>query len=251
MEKKTLTNQQLNYLFLFVLFLVIILYNYVEHFFDLPKGNHTWRQTDCASLALNYYQDGLNPFKPRIHHILSDSGYGVGEFPILYYITALLYKIFGVHEGIFRVLNLSIFCSGLFALYLLIRDYTKNIYIAFVLPLMIWSSPVLGFYSFNFLSNAPALGLGLIGLYNFFRYYEHQQQRYLNLSVGFFLFAGLLKITALIPFVAIFAIFGLEFLGIMKFGKSGKLFPNKWKALATLSVTIFQEFRLCIFNKAF
>lgn len=231
------------WLFLCLIIAVALLYNYPTHFSDSPKGNHTWRQTDCASLALNYYQDGLNPLKPRVHHVLAGGsgdggGYGVGEFPILYYVTALLYKVFGVHEGIFRLLNFSIFCGGLLSLFLLLKEYTKNIYIALALPLMIWSSPVLGFYSFNFLSDAPALGFSLMGLYNFFRFHERGRQRYLNISMFCFLFAGLLKITALIPFVAISGLFALEFLGILKLKKEELLFPNKWKALFVFAIVV-------------
>lgn len=238
-DKSNFKNQLSNYwVFLALLIAVALFYNYPSHFFDTPQGSHTWRQTDCASLALNYYQDGLNPFKPRIHHVIGGAGYGVGEFPILYYTTAVLYKIFGVHEGIFRLLNLSIFCGGLLALFLLVRDYTKNIYVAYILPLLIWSSPVIGFYSFNFLSDAPALGLSLMGLYNFFRFYEHQKQRYLNLSMFCFAFAGLLKITALIPFVAITGLFGLEFLGILKLKDGKPLFLNKWKSLIPFVLAI-------------
>ncbi len=223
------------WLFVCLLILVALFYDYPTHFFDLPKGNHTWRQTDCTSLALNYYQYGMNPLNPRVHHVLAGGadggGNGVAEFPILYYLTAILYKLFGVHEGIFRLLNFSIFCGGLLALFLLIRDYAKNIYLAFALPLLVLSSPVIGFYSFNFLSDPSALGFSLIGIYNFFRFYQGGKKRAFYVAMACFLMGGLLKITALIPFVALAGLFGLEFLGILKLKKDEKLFPNKWKAL--------------------
>jgi hypothetical protein len=217
-------------LFILLLIVVALFYNYPSYFNEIPTGNHNWRQTDCASLALNYYQNDMNPLKPRIHYVLSGQGYGVGEFPILYYATAVLYKVFGVHEGIFRTLNLLIFCCGLLALFFTIRDYTKNYFMAYLLPILVWTSPVLGFYTFNFLSDGPALGLSLIGLYHFFRYYESGKQSALNWSMFFFLFGGLLKITALIPFVAISGLHFFELVGLLKFKKENtRLFNKKWQ----------------------
>ena len=37
-----------------------------------PQGMHRWRQADCASFALNYYQDGMRFFHPELHNLSSD-----------------------------------------------------------------------------------------------------------------------------------------------------------------------------------
>ena len=42
-------------LFIGALALVAIFYNYQEIVFKRPQSVHKWRQSDCASIALNYY----------------------------------------------------------------------------------------------------------------------------------------------------------------------------------------------------
>jgi hypothetical protein len=78
-----------------------------------PSSVHQWRQAACLSLADNYYEGNWNLFEPSMHIQFSDngtSGKSAGEFPLLYYIVAILWKIFGKHEFIFRLLiSVSVF----------------------------------------------------------------------------------------------------------------------------------------------
>ena len=55
-------------------------------------------------------------FKPEIHSLVSDdktSGYAVGEFPIIYYFTAIAYNIFGPKEIILRIKLISLLKKNL------------------------------------------------------------------------------------------------------------------------------------------
>ena len=70
-----------------------------------PQSSHAWRQSDCASFALNYYNYNRFITHPRLHNRLEGDGYMVGEFTGLYYVSAQLYKVFGVHDFIPRFLN--------------------------------------------------------------------------------------------------------------------------------------------------
>ncbi len=220
------------------LILIAIFYGYPRIFDYTPRGQHDWRQTDCASLALNYYQDGMDFTKPRVHHNLGRGGHAVGEFPILYYITASLYHVFGANEGIFRVLNLLIFWLGLLALHRWIKEETQNIWFALGVPLLLFTSPIIGFYSFNFLSNAPAFGLVLMAWYSFYHFYKTQKDKWLYISMLFFLFAGLLKVTALISYVALLGMFGLEFIGVLNLNSTEKLFQSKWKQIIPFALVL-------------
>lgn len=226
-------------LFLWVsLITIAVIYGYPQIFDYTPRGQHDWRQTDCASLAYNYYQDGMDLTQPRVHHNLGRQGYSVGEFPILYYITAGFYTIFGPHEGIFRLLNLIIFWLGLWALHRWIKAETENIWFALGIPLLLFTSPIIGFYSFNFLSNAPAFGLVLLAWYAFYHFQKTEHLKWLYISMLFFLGAGLLKVTALISYVALFGLFGLEFLGILQLKPNERLFKAKWKSILPFAMVI-------------
>ena len=87
-------------LFLGGIIALFFIYGFHEILFLRPQSIHQWRQTDCLQIAHNYLTDSWNFFSPSIHNLFSDNettGKTIGEFPLLYYIVAMLWKIFGVH----------------------------------------------------------------------------------------------------------------------------------------------------------
>ncbi len=218
-------------LFLFVIGLLSLYFGYPEQFSFTPRSTHQWRQADGASIALNYYQDGMNFFEPKIHHVLSGGGHTVGEFPGIYYLTAIFYKIFGVHEGIFRLINFVIFIWGLWCLQKLSFAFTTDRFYSFAISLFLFASPVITFYAFNFIPNTPALGLVFAASWFFYKYYKDQQIKQLWISMLLFLFAGLLKPTILVVYFAVLGAYFLELLFKIDFGKEKALVSHRWKAL--------------------
>ena len=220
--------------FFVLIILMCFLYNYPDIFLLEPQSAHVWRQTDCSSLALNYYQNGMNFFEPEIHFQASDyknSGYCVGEFPIIYYIVAGLYQIFGPHDYIFRGFNFFIFLSGLFALYRLLSELFRHRFWAIGITALLFTSPVVVFYANNFLSNVPALALVFWAWFFVFRYIKQKQILYLLLGFLFFTIAGLLKITSTISFIPLGGILLAEFLGLHKKWQLKSFFHHRWLTL--------------------
>jgi len=79
---------------------------------------HMWRQADCLSFAKNYLENGFQFFKPSVHCTTSDNNnQTVSEFSIIYYFVALIWKVFGQHEFIFRLINMIIVFIGLYYLF--------------------------------------------------------------------------------------------------------------------------------------
>ncbi|MBL4752049.1 MAG: glycosyltransferase family 39 protein [Flavobacteriales bacterium] len=193
---------------------IFFFYNYDEILFKRPQSVHYWRQADCASLALNYYQGGMDFFHPQVHNLTSEdftTGYtSTSEMPLLYYSVAILYQAFGYHEFLYRLLNVMIFFTGLFYLYKLFLGLIKHQFWAMSLPLLLFSSPVLAYYANNFLSNSAALGFVFIGWYHFLEYSRNKNSKSFKWSILFFGIAGLLKITALLSLGAIISIYLLE-----------------------------------------
>ena len=218
-------------LFCFAFVLLSWWFHYFEIFNYAPHATHSWRQTDSTSFVQNYYEDGLKFFSPRIHN--SERGDGLvcpSEFPILYYLTALIWKIFSPHDGVLRILNFLILVIGLFSLSKITLHLTNDIFYALAVPLLLMGSPIIAFYGFNFLPNAPAFGLALSGMLCFFYFYKNQNPKWLLGSGLLFLIGGLLKVTVLVPFIAIFIIFLLEKTKLVNFD-SKKIFPNNWWTL--------------------
>ena len=69
---------------------------------DLP----VWHEFDYSSIARNFFREGNNIFYPRIDWRGDGPGFTEMEFPIVPWIMAQLYQIFGVHEIIGRLLSL-------------------------------------------------------------------------------------------------------------------------------------------------
>lgn len=235
-------NKLTQLLFILTLLFVSFLYDYHKITFKRPQSVHAWRQSDGGSLALNYYQNGMNFFQPRVHNLTSDGGTtgysSTSEIPILYYTVALFYKVFGYHEFIYRLLNTLIFLTGLFYLFKGIKIKTGDSFWAAALSLYIFSSPVLVFYGNNFLSNSSALSMVFIGWFFFFRYTKDHRKPDLILTFLFFFLAGALKITALLSLFAVAGIFLLEFLFRVKVDRH-KIFIHPVTFITGAAITVF------------
>ncbi|MFM7668115.1 MAG: hypothetical protein ACKO7D_07995, partial [Bacteroidota bacterium] len=90
----------------FLLLLVLFfLYGLNYHFFDGVLPIHEWRKTDSLSIAWNYYQ-GASFLSPETNHISSwGNRNAAAEFPLVYYLVGNLWKIFGPHEWIAKLVS--------------------------------------------------------------------------------------------------------------------------------------------------
>jgi len=178
--------------FIALMLSLCLFYGYLKIFEFTPRSTHQWRQADTASLVLNYYQDGLDFFKPRMHFIMGGEGYvtGAGEAPIFYYFAAIFYKIFGPQEGIYRLLSLLTFLLGLFLICKIIAIEAQDWFSPILLAGFIFSSPIIAFYSFNFTPNIPAQGLAMIAIWYFYRFYKSEQIRFFYWSMLFYSLAN-------------------------------------------------------------
>lgn len=211
--------------FITCLIIVCFIYNYHQIIRLRPRSVHQWRQTDCASIALNYYGGNMNFFHPEMHwRGRYADGKFIEEFPIIYYLVAMLWKIFGYHEFIFRLINLSIVFAGLFALKKMLYTVLINSFWSIYVPLFLFTSPVLVYYSNNFLVDAPSLGFVLIGWFYFWKYYTTGKNIFLWITMFFFLLGGLLKITSFASYLTLFIIFIIEKLTMRPFKKTWNTF---------------------------
>src|SRR3989304_459279 len=217
-------------LFIIILIAVSFFYNYHEIVFKRPQSVHKWRQSDCASIALNYYQGGMNFFNPETHNLTSDGGMTgkccTSEVPVLYYTVAAFYKVFGYHDSIYSIFNTLLFFLGLFFLFRLLHYLLKDIFWAISLSLLFFTSPVLVFYGNNYLSNSSALAFSIVGWYYFIRFSFEPKPKWFYVSMTFFMLAAAFKVTALFSLFAIAGIYVLELLGIKKFNEGKKLFQH-------------------------
>jgi len=147
--------------------------------------NWSWRQSDVAAIARNFYQNGFHLAHPQIDWAGDAPGYVGTEFPILPFVAAICYKFFGVHEWIGRIQAVILFAVSLPFFFLLVRDTWHGLpahgasagcRCRFADTAATWA---LFFYSFaplnlfasrEFMPDVPSLSLAIIGLYFFLRY---------------------------------------------------------------------------------
>jgi len=169
-------------------------------------------------------------FEPETHNLTSDGGTTgkacTSEIPLLYYSVALLYKIFGVHEWIFRILNTLLFFIGLFYLFRLFKYILDDGFWAICLSILFFTAPVLVFYGNNFLSNSSSIAFSMVGWYYFVRFYFEGKRKWFTVSVLIFLLAASFKVTALFSLIAIGGLYLIEIFGITSFQQNKRLFTK-------------------------
>ncbi|MCW3085014.1 MAG: hypothetical protein JWP12_2380 [Bacteroidetes bacterium] len=213
-------------IFLFLVVVLSLVFEYGETTLMLPQSVHDWRQADCASFAMMYYDHGMHFFEPRVYNILMSEGNAVGECPILYYVVACLYKVFGPHEVVFRLLFLFIFYAGLFSLFKIVQRLTQNLFISIFIPLLLFCSPLIMLFANSFLCDSPSLAMIFIAWNFIFKYRETSKEKHFWLGMFFFAFASLLKLNAAISIIALAVMFFLELAGWIRLNKDKKMFIN-------------------------
>lgn len=140
----------------------------------------------------------------------------------------MLYKLFGEHEFILRLITISIVSFGFFTLFKLLILLLNDILYAFIFSFLFLSSTVLLYYTNNFLPDASALGFTLMGWY-YFHLFNDQNSKYLFLSFSFFTISSLLKVTYFINPIA--AISTIIFSDILAKKKLIDLFKTNFRLL--------------------
>jgi hypothetical protein len=192
-----------NFVFWILLIVLAVHFKFYETINLPPQSTDLWRQADCYAIALNYYQNGFHFFKPQVHFQFEQNGYAAGEFPLVYFVAALLFKLFGVHYFLFKGVNLFIFFAGIYALFRLSLKLTKDLIFSYILSVLYFCTPIVFFYANNFLSDVSALSFNIIGLLYFIVFLEENKQKKLFIAATCFALAGLLKASASIFLIAV------------------------------------------------
>ena len=162
--------------------------------------NWSWRQSDVAALARNYFTGGFHFAQPQIDWAGDQPGYVGTEFPVLPFVAALCYKLFGVHEWIGRIESLILFAGSLPFFFLLARKLFGEA--AAVWALFFYAFAPIGIMaSRSFMPDTPSLALSIIGLYFFQAWLENRKSNSLIASAICISLSILIKATSIITAV--------------------------------------------------
>ena len=133
-----------------------------------------WRQCYTASIARNFYYNGMNIFYPQVLTSGTTEGYiGGSEFNMYPFAVAILYKIFGVHEYLGRLVSIIIFSGGAFYLYKLTRKYAGST-TGLITLLFYTFNPYIFFYSRSFQPESTMLFFSITMLYFFSEWIDRE-----------------------------------------------------------------------------
>ena len=204
-------------------------YNYLH---KRPCSIHSSAQCQRASVALNYFEEDMSFFKPRVQRAAHSDGESriTGlEFPIIYYVAAILYKFFGVNEVYLKYISLLLCSFGFVCYNLLVLKYIKNIILSIVIVLAASFSPVLLYYIPNFMPDAPAFALMLAAWYFFFNFLESNKIYNLRLFIFFGILSALIKAPFLMGFFVVLFLIALDYLNFFKTNTKQNIFLNRKK----------------------
>ncbi len=168
-----------------------------------PRGIHFIRQTDSLAFVLGYYLFGNPLWEPRVLDLWGAGGKAAAEFPLLYYLEAKWSLLFGWNVLWSRLMNLSFFISGVYALYcLLIRRWSQP-FTALILAWLPFVSLMPLYYAISPIPDIPALACALWGICLSERWLEGGKSLHGWLAGLAFALAALFKVTLFVPALAL------------------------------------------------
>lgn len=183
----------------------IIVISFAMHFKHFQKelmGIHVMRQTETQSTIINFYEEDMNIFNPR----RNDRGNGDGlhrmEFPLMQWIVAGTYKIFGNHLVISRIFMFIVGLISVFGIYKLLRLIFGHELLAVIGAWAFNFSPSFYYYTINPLPDNFALCCSIWGIVMFFLWLKKGSSYALPVSGLFLSIATLCKL----PFILYFSV---------------------------------------------
>lgn len=137
---------------------------------------HSWRQITNADIARNFAEISANIFYPQASWGGPSDAYVSMEFPLLQWMAGMLFRVFGTHELICRILAIAFSMGTVIAIYelgTLIFSRAAGRAAAFLAAI----SPSLVFFGRTFISDTPMVFFSAAGMWGLVRYAQtHSRQ---------------------------------------------------------------------------
>ena len=194
---------------------------HLKHFSKDLMSIHVWRQTQTQSTINNFYEEDMNNFNPRRNDRGDSDGIFRMEFPLMQWLVACQYKIFGYHLIITRIFMFLIGLLSILGIYKLLDSLFHKTILSVIGAWAFNFSPSFYYHTINPLPDNFALCCSIWGLTLFFIWYNNKKTKYLIFS------ALLLSIGALckLPFIIYYIVPLVYFVTlVIKIGFNKKVF---------------------------
>ncbi|MBI1287541.1 MAG: hypothetical protein GC178_08165 [Flavobacteriales bacterium] len=160
-------------------------------------GIHAWRQTQTMTVVENFVFEDMNILNPRINSRGDGDGIFRMEFPLMQWVFAWFYRLFGDNLTIARALTFIISIFSGIGFYRLLKAYGLSDTVSSIGMWCLSWSPVFFYYAVNPLPDNLALCFGIWSLSFLKRY---QQNGLVRQLAGFGIFLALATAVKL-PFI--------------------------------------------------
>ncbi|NLO73845.1 MAG: phospholipid carrier-dependent glycosyltransferase [candidate division WS1 bacterium] len=161
---RVLTRRQKVFLIL-LLALLVRLWGINAPYLDV----HWIKQLQVAAIAKNFYLHGYHLLSPEVDWTADQPNYLDPEFPLVAFLAALLYPVFGVHEWIGRLVAMGFGLGMLLVAYHLLRLHLGDRAALYGL-LFLTFTPSSWYYSRAFMSEPAMLFFSVLAVYCFSRW---------------------------------------------------------------------------------
>ena len=168
-----------------VFILLLILITRLIYINNPPaEAGEYWRQPDTESIARNFIKYEFNIFYPQFNYDGPPPNYVQLEFQITTFLIAILYKIFGYHIWLARIIPVIFFMISVYYLYLIAKKFFSPIQT--VLTIIIYSFlPLNIFFSRAIMPEAALLCFFNGAFYYFLKWLDDDRFPTLMLSAIF------------------------------------------------------------------
>ena len=108
--------------FIIIITFIFILSLRLLYITNSPLEYHAWRQSDTEAIARNFASNSLNIFLPQLNYDGPLPNYVQLELQLTTFIIALLYKAFGYHYALARLVPLLFFMGSAYYLFILAKS---------------------------------------------------------------------------------------------------------------------------------
>lgn len=203
------------------------------HFSKDLMSIHVWRQTQTQSTIVNFYEEDMNILNPRRNDRGNTEGIYRMEFPLMQWLTACLYKVFGHHLIITRMFMFLIGLLTVFGMYKLLFALFQNTTISLIGAWTFNFSPSFYYYTINPLPDNMALCFAVWGLATFFHWHNNRKVHFLYLSSALLAIGAISKL----PFIIFYIVPLVYFLADVY--KNGLRSNHFLLALAAFGFSVF------------
>jgi 4-amino-4-deoxy-L-arabinose transferase-like glycosyltransferase len=188
-------------LLILALALTLRLYHVTYPFLD----HHSWRQTDTAAVARNFYRDHFNPLRPEMDRFGSGPSVVELELQITPLLTSFLYVVWGIRDWVGRIVPILFSLGSVVYFYRLVTLHFSE-RLALFSSLVFVFLPLNVFFSRVLMPEAGALFFTLAAVYHFSAYLETETTKQFALATVFAALAFLSKLSNLYILIVLLAL---------------------------------------------